>query len=639
MPDFSYRNVVVVRSAQAGQDRAATMLAELAGDFHVKDAMTYADAETWLGEGKVDAVIVLGGQDRAAIIKRIRSIVSHTQAPAIIVLTGQASADDESAALQAGADLVVPASSMDAPLLRSLLLSAIHHKQHARQSAEDRRVNDSILSESEERFHQMADSMPQLVWTARPDGVVDYYNQRYREFFGIQPVETGEDVWQWAPTLHVDDVDATVEAWNTAVQEGTMYEIEHRVTRADGSFRWYLSRGLPYRNEQGEIIKWFGTATDIHEQKMAEQALRESETRFRRLVDSNIIGVFFAHASGLIIEANQAFLDMIGCTLEDMQAGKLRWNEIVVPAAREQEKDYLHQALREGASGLHELNYVYNDGQPIPVLVGYAALEKQGMDFVCFTLDLSQQKEAERVLEQYAARLEESNRQLEQFAYAASHDLQEPLRKIQSFGEILNQRVAHKLTEEETDYFARIRASTKRLQVMIDSLLSLGRITSQAHAFTQINTNALVREVLADLEISIYNHHADVQLAPLPDLYGDPAQIHQLLQNLISNAVKFHAPGQPPRVSISGRDLDETMAEIRVQDNGIGFSSTHLGRIFEPFERLQARSDYEGVGMGLAICRTIVERHGGSITADSQPGNGATFIITLPTNPKPVLLD
>jgi PAS domain S-box-containing protein len=487
-----------------------------------------------------------------------------------------------------------------------------------------------VASEAEERFHHMADSMPQLVWTAHADGVVDYYNQRYREFFGIRPDTLQEDVWQWAPSLPPDDVDVTVAAWNTAVQNGTVYEIEHRVTMADGSYRWYLSRGLPYRNERGEIVKWFGTATDIHDQKMAEQALRESETRFRRLMDSNIVGVFFARGDGLIDEANQAFLDMIGCSREDMRAGKLRWSEIIAPQALNQERAYLQQALRDGASGLHELNYIYNEGNPVPVLVGYAALANQGTDFVCFTLELSQQKEAERALEQYAARLEESNRNLEQFAYAASHDLQEPLRKIQSFGEILNQRVAHKLDADEADILARVRTSAKRLQVMIDSLLSLSRISSRTRTFSRIDTNALVQEVLADLEISIHTHHARVRVDSIPDLYGDPSQIHQLLQNLIGNAIKFHLPSKPPQVTVSGSSVSDTQVEIRVQDDGIGFSTAHLERMFRPFERLQPRSEFEGVGMGLAICSRIVERHAGTITAQSEPGKGSTFIVTLP---------
>jgi len=313
-----------------------------------------------------------------------------------------------------------------------------------------------------------------------------------------------------------------------------------------------------------------------------------------------------------------------------MRAGKLRWSEIIAPQALNQERAYLQQALRDGASGLHELNYIYNEGNPVPVLVGYAALANQGTDFVCFTLELSQQKEAERALEQYAARLEESNRNLEQFAYAASHDLQEPLRKIQSFGEILNQRVAHKLDADEADILARVRTSAKRLWVMIDSLLSLSRISSRTRTFSRINTNALVQEVLADLEISIHTHHARVRVDSIPDLYGDPSQIHQLLQNLIGNAIKFHLPSKPPQVTVSGSSVSDTQVEIRVQDDGIGFSTAHLERMFRPFERLQPRSEFEGVGMGLAICSRIVERHAGTITAQSEPGKGSTFIVTLP---------
>ena len=579
MPDSSHWNIVVVNPDGVRQEPIAARLAQLASDFDIQ----HTTAKAHQDNENADVFIILAEDASSIDLARVRSLASNPQTVVILLLNQPVPPGAERAALQAGADLVLPAAGLDAPLLGSLLRSTIHRKRQALQSAGGQRGQLSVVSESEERFHQMADAMPQLVWTARADGVVDYYNQRYREFFGIRPDAQEEDVWQWAPTLHSDDVDATVDAWNTAVQSGTVYEIEHRVTLADGSYRWYLSRGLPYRNERGEIVKWFGTATDIHAQKMAEQALRESETRFRRLMDSNIVGVFFARGDGLINEANQAFLDMIGCSHEDMQAGKVRWNQIVAPDALNQEREYLQQALSDGASGLHELYYIYNEGEPIPVLVGYAALENQGTDFVCFTLELSQRKEAERALEQYAARLEESNRSLEQFAYAASHDLQEPLRKIQSFGEILNHRVAHKLDADEADILARVRASAKRLQVMIDSLLSLSRVTSSTHPFSRIDANALVQEVLADLEISIHMHHARVHVEPIPDLYGDPSQIHQLLQNLIGNAVKFHSPGSPPQVTISGRDVDDTQVEIRVQDDGIGFSTAHLERMFRPF--------------------------------------------------------
>lgn len=625
MPDSSHWNLVVVKPDHIRQETTAALLANIAGDFHIH--VTSAAVKGGRDIDNADAIIILAEDVDFAGIEAVCALATKPQAAVVVLLVQPASPGAEQAALRAGVDLVLPAAGLDAPLLGSLLRSILYRKRKAQPPTGEHR---SVASESEERFHHMADSMPQLVWTAHADGVVDYYNQRYREFFGIRPDTLQEDVWQWAPSLHPDDVDVTVAAWNTAVQNGTVYEIEHRVTMADGSYRWYLSRGLPYRNERGEIVKWFGTATDIHDQKMAEQALRESETRFRRLMDSNIVGVFFARGDGLIDEANQAFLDMIGCSREDMRAGKLRWSEIIAPQALNQERAYLQQALRDGASGLHELNYIYNEGNPVPVLVGYAALANQGTDFVCFTLELSQQKEAERALEQYAARLEESNRNLEQFAYAASHDLQEPLRKIQSFGEILNQRVAHKLDADEADILARVRTSAKRLWVMIDSLLSLSRISSRTRTFSRINTNALVQEVLADLEISIHTHHARVRVDSIPDLYGDPSQIHQLLQNLIGNAIKFHLPSKPPQVTVSGSSVSDTQVEIRVQDDGIGFSTAHLERMFRPFERLQPRSEYEGVGMGLAICSRIVERHAGTITAQSEPGKGSTFIVTLP---------
>ncbi len=238
--------------------------------------------------------------------------------------------------------------------------------------------------------------------------------------------------------------------------------------------------------------------------------------------------------------------------------------------------------------------------------------------------------------------LARSNAELQEFAYIASHDLQEPLRKIQAFGNRLQAQFGEFLGDRGQDYLDRMQSAAERMQALINDLLSLSQVTTKAQPFVSVNLNQLIQEVISDLELTIEQTGGRVEVGNLPTIEADPLQIRQLMQNLISNALKFHLPGVQPIVKVNSQPLDIEQGtvkklevnhwQITIEDNGIGFDEKYLDRIFNVFQRLHNRSEYEGTGMGLAICRKVVERHGGSITATSTPGQGAKFIITLPTS-------
>ena len=279
-----------------------------------------------------------------------------------------------------------------------------------------------------------------------------------------------------------------------------------------------------------------------------------------------------------------------------------------------------------------EEDLLYDDGE-VRRLIGNVnpLLDDMGQPrgaIAAFT-DVTALKQAQEFAQSYAAQLERSNHDLEQFAFVASHDLQEPLRKIKFFGERLQEHFNETLDEREIDFLDRMLNASTRMQTMINDLLTYSRVTTKAQPFEVVDLNTLAREVVSDLEVRILRSEGQVNIGELPRLEGDPMQMRQLLQNLIGNALKFHQAGQPPRVKVSGKAEGEFLT-LYVQDNGIGFEDHYLERIFQPFERLHGRSEYEGSGMGLAICRKIVERHHGNITAKSQPGEGTTFIIQLP---------
>jgi signal transduction histidine kinase len=240
-----------------------------------------------------------------------------------------------------------------------------------------------------------------------------------------------------------------------------------------------------------------------------------------------------------------------------------------------------------------------------------------------------QLEEANLALERRAQELGRSNAELEQFASIASHDLKEPLRKVQTFTEQLSTTEADHLSDEGRDYLQRTTAAGQRMQALIDDLLKFSRVATQWRPFEPVDLRAVAEQAVSDLEAVIQQSGGSVEIGELPTVAADPLQMRQLVQNLISNAIKFRREGVPPKVRVSGR-VRGRFAEIEFADNGIGFEPRYQTRIFRVFERLHGRGAYPGTGIGLALCRKIVDRHGGTINAESTPGQGSTFTVTLP---------
>lgn len=292
------------------------------------------------------------------------------------------------------------------------------------------------------------------------------------------------------------------------------------------------------------------------------------------------------------------------------------------------------QALADRASIAMTNAFLYDDAQR--ELAARKELEEQ--------LRLANEQLEQRVGERTAQlnetnlNLQRSNQELQDFAYVASHDLQEPLRKIQAFGNLLEAEYAEKLGDGR-DYLVRMRSAAARMSALIEDILSFSRVTTKAREFKRVDLDGVVQGVLEDLETRIDDTGATIELGKLPAIDADAMQMRQLLQNLISNALKFQKPGVKPVVKISAiKEISQTshrqVCTLTVEDNGVGFEEKYLDRIFAVFQRLHGRDTYEGTGIGLAVCRKIAERHGGSITARSKPGRGSAFIITLPIHHK-----
>lgn len=275
-------------------------------------------------------------------------------------------------------------------------------------------------------------------------------------------------------------------------------------------------------------------------------------------------------------------------------------------------------------------------------IVPFLDSEGKPDQYVAVRYDITERKTAEEKLQIYAKKLEISNRELQDFASVAAHDLQEPLRKIQSFSDRVRVSTKDNIPVEATDYLNRIQSSASRMQVLINDLLTYSRVTTKAKPFSQVSLNEILRNVCSDLEVRIEQTKAEVKIPDLPSIEADPTQMHQLFLNLLSNALKFHLAGQKPVVEVSVQIVEKSpvirsgkACVISISDNGIGFDEKYLDKIFIIFQRLHGRHEYEGTGIGLAVCRKIVDRHGGHLTAQSRPLGGAQFIVTLPLTHEP----
>ena len=375
---------------------------------------------------------------------------------------------------------------------------------------------------------------------------------------------------------------------------------------------------------------------ELSQAMSAEQALEESEQRFRALFDEAPIAYHEIDSRGIVVSVNRNECELLGYDAGAM-VGHHIWDFVAV-----EERSASQTAVTEKLSGQRKLEvftrpYVSRNGTRLTLEVHENLIhDRQGnvIGIRSAMLDVTARVKAEDALVRKAKEIARSNAELQQFAFVASHDLQEPLRKIQAFGDLLRNRFGDSLNGQGLDYLDRMQNAAGRMQRLINDLLSLSRAGARTLNVVVVDLNAIVRGVLSDLEIRIQQKGALVTCGPLPTVQADPIQIMQLMQNLVANALKFHGPGEVPRVRIEGNIFDGDQYQITVTDHGIGFDEKYTDRIFQVFQRLHGRMEYEGTGIGLSVCRRIVERHGGTITAKSASGQGAKFIVQLPLEPK-----
>jgi PAS domain S-box-containing protein len=365
---------------------------------------------------------------------------------------------------------------------------------------------------------------------------------------------------------------------------------------------------------------------EVDERKLAEEA----KTKLAAIIDHSEDAIIGKTLDGVVTSWNSAAERMFGYSAKETVGRSIIL--IFPPDLMYEEQLILRKVRSHGFVENYDSVRRTKDGQQIDVSVTVSPVRDLSGRIIGLTSikrNVTKRKEIESALTKYMTTLEKRNQELQEFAFIASHDLQEPLRKIRIFGGRLRNRYDEVLDNDGRDYLDRMEKAAERMQRLIDALLNYSRVTTQDSPFESVNLQTLLLDVAADLGSRIEEANGRLEIGDLPVVDADPDQMRQLFSNLIGNALKYRNESKP-LIRIFSDGCHEGLCRIFIEDNGIGFDEKYLDRIFMLFQRLHGRGNYEGTGIGLAICKKIVERHKGTITARSIPGSGSTFIVSLP---------
>ena len=487
---------------------------------------------------------------------------------------------------------------------------------------------EASLRETQERFILAVRGSGDGLWDWNVLTQEVYYSPRFKQILGYEEQE-GENYYNfWESRVHPDDRDRVMNAMQDHLENHVPYAIEYRLRQKSGDYCWIYARAQAIWDETGKPTRMAGSISDITDRKRAEEALQQSEAKYRALIDTTQTGYVVLDQQGIVLDANQEYVRVTGQSNMSDILGKpvLDW---IAPYDLERNAAEIQKALVERSVQNLETDYCHANGTIIPVEINAKVIDTdEGCRILALCRDITERKQARQELKAAIADLARSNQDLEQFAYVASHDLREPLRKIRSYSDLLVKRYRGKLDERADKYIAYITDATQRMQSLISDLLTYSRVSKPELIPEPTDLGRILKKTLADLSPLIKENKAIITTDSLPKVNANPTQMAQLLQNLITNGIKFRTQ-QSPRIHITAT-REGQFWQIAVQDNGIGMDTQYRDRIFVIFQRLHYREEYPGTGIGLAVCKKIVERHGGQIWVESELGQGSTFYFTLP---------
>jgi PAS domain S-box-containing protein len=488
----------------------------------------------------------------------------------------------------------------------------------------DERRAQEALRASEERYRFLAETLPAQVWTARPDGSLDYVSARTAAYFGAPADAVVGDGWQ--AMVHPDDLPGAGERWARSLASGEPYETEFRLRRHDGSYRWHLARAHAMRDAEGRITQWFGVNADVEDHKAIEEALRRSEENYRFMTDAIPQLVWITRPDGYHEYYNRRWFEYTGMDPEASRGAG--WSDVLHPDDRERAWTRWRHSLDTGEPYSIEYRFRRHDGVYRWFLgQALAQRDEDGAIVRWFgTLtDVHGQREAAAERDRLIAALETSNRELDQFAYVASHDLKAPLRGIANLSQWIEEDLGPGVPAETREHLELMRGRVNRMEGLIDGVLQYSRAGRVREKPEPVEVGALLDEVL---DLLAPPESVAVEVGPMPTLVAERLPLQQVFMNLVGNAVKYtRRPDARVQVTAERRG---PLWEFAVRDNGPGIAPEYHDRIFGIFQTLQARDKVEGTGIGLSLVRKLVESRGGRVRVESAEGEGSVFRFLWP---------
>jgi PAS domain S-box-containing protein len=482
------------------------------------------------------------------------------------------------------------------------------------------------------RFRSLFESLPLIVWHTRPDGSIEYLNPFWYSFTGLPPGPVAAEAWQ--RVIHPEDLSATVLCWSHSLTVGEPYELEARFRRHDGAWIWHRVRGFPLRDAEGRILSWLGCSIDIQESRNAIERAEE-ERRKSEQVRAALDTFFDAVPAGMALfddqlrymRVNRSLAESNGLTIE---AHIGRTPRQLVPHLDPHPEDLFRQVLNSGQTSTIEITGTTHASDELSTWLmctaPVRAPDGHRLGVAIVVMDISLRKRAEAERDRLIVALERSNKELDQFAYVASHDLKAPLRGITNLAQWIEDDLKDLMTEETRKQMRLLTGRVHRMEALINGILAYSRAGRVREQPENVDVGALLTETL---ELLSPAPPASIQVEPhMPVLHTERVPLQQVFLNLISNALK-HSQRPDALVRVGCSELDSGW-QFSIADNGPGISPEYHERIWGIFQTLRARDQVEGTGIGLSVVKKIVETRGGSVRVESAVGQGATFFFTWP---------
>jgi PAS domain S-box-containing protein len=634
-------SVAVLIVDDRAENRAALRALLPTAEYRVVEASSGPEALRKLLDEEFAVLLIdvlMPGMDGFELAAAVRER-ERTAAVPIVFLTGQAvEAENLHKAYQVGgvdflikplvSNMVAAKVAVFAELFRQR--KRIEHQAAMLVEAERRETELRLIETglaSERRYRALAEAIPHIVWTARPDGQIDYFNQRWFEYTGLSQADTAGS---WVAALHPDDLARCQQMWQEALASGLKQAVECRLLGRDATYRWQLCRAVPERGTTGPILSWLGTFTDIEDQKRAEEFLAE----FKGTLDAVLDAVLIFHPNDWRFQyTNQGASALLGYSADEL--GRMRPVDVLV--------DYDEAAFRELLAPLNdgsrtvltlEAQFRRRDYRTVPVEMSLQLIRTDGGRLVAIARDITERKRAQLERELLYREAVDAVRTRDEFLSVASHELKSPIAALHlQVDSILRARARGKgpLTPEQMaaklDVVAR---QTARLARMIDELMDVSRIAAKRLRLDieEVDLSAIVRDVASRHAEEAARAGSALEVRADAPVVGrwDRIRLEQVVTNLLTNAVKFGA-GRPIELAVEGQGPE---VRLTVADHGIGIAPEDVERIFQRYEQAVTSRTYGGLGLGLYIVHQIVEAHGGTIRVESQSGAGTRFTVDLP---------